>query len=290
MSPLHHTADEVIARLASSEQGVVTRAELLEAGLSAAQVRRRVRSGALLPEYPGVYRVGHRAPSIEARYMAAVKACGRGALLCGRAAAYLWELMKGAVPPPEVAVGRQKRLPGVTTRRSTPDATRWRGIPIATVPWTLVDLAAVLDAEELARAVHEATVRYRTTPEQVERVLARRPNAKGGKALRAVLRGDERVLLSRLERRFVALLRAEGLPLPVTNRVASGRYVDCRWPERKLTVELDSYRYHGSRHAWERDRRREREAYARGDDFRRYTYGDVLEAPAAMLRELRTVI
>ena len=52
-------------------------------------------------------------------------------------------------------------------------------------------------------------------------------------------------------------------------------------------MELDSYRFHNSRHAWEQDRRREREARARGDDFRRFTYGDVFEAPKQMLSELR---
>ena len=55
-------------------------------------------------------------------------------------------------------------------------------------------------------------------------------------------------------------------------------------------MELDGYRYHSSRHAWELDRRREREAYARGDQFRRYTYGDVFEQPASMLRELHGVL
>jgi hypothetical protein len=57
-----------------------------------------------------------------------------------------------------------------------------------------------------------------------------------------------------------------------------------------LTVELDGYRYHSSRHAWELDRRREREAYARGDDFRRYTYGDVFERPGPMLAELIAIL
>jgi hypothetical protein len=80
------------------------------------------------------------------------------------------------------------------------------------------------------------------------------------------------------------------LPLPVTNRPAGGRRVDCRWPDRRLTVELDSYTYHRSRHAWEQDRRREREAYARGDEFRRYTYGGVFERPARMLAELRSLL
>ncbi|MBD0282810.1 MAG: hypothetical protein ICV69_11560 [Thermoleophilaceae bacterium] len=57
----------------------------------------------------------------------------------------------------------------------------------------------------------------------------------------------------------------------------------------RLTVELDSYTYHHSRHSWEQDRRREREAYARGDDFRRYTWGDVFERPDMMLTELRAL-
>ena len=89
---------------------------------------------------------------------------------------------------------------------------------------------------------------------------------------------------------FIRVLREAGLPLPRTNKVASERRVDCRWPEHRLTVELDSYRYHSSRHAWEQDRRREREARARGDDFRRFTYGDVFESPRQMIVELCAVL
>jgi hypothetical protein len=66
--------------------------------------------------------------------------------------------------------------------------------------------------------------------------------------------------------------------------------VDCRWRTPPLTVELDSYRYHNSRHAWEQERTREREAHAREDDFRRYTWGDVFETPAPMLKELRALL
>lgn len=78
-----------MGRVASGAHGVATRRELLDAGLSAKEIAHRVRAGALIPEYPGVYRVGHQAPSVEARYTASVKACGDGALLCGRAAAHL---------------------------------------------------------------------------------------------------------------------------------------------------------------------------------------------------------
>ena len=104
------------------------------------------------------------------------------------------------------------------------------------------------------------------------------------------MHGDAHVTLSALERRFLELLRAAGLELPETNREAGGRRVDCRWPQHNLTVELDSYGFHNSRHAWELDRRREREAYARGDEFRRYTHDDVFEHPEPMLRELSALL
>jgi hypothetical protein len=281
----------VVARIASRSHGVVTRGELLAAGVSRHEITQRLATGTLLREHPGVYRVGHRAPSVEARYLAAVRACGDGALLSGRAAGHLWGLVKGAAPPPEVTAPTERRVPGVATLRSrTADRTTHRGIPITTVPFTLVALAAQLGAEGLARACHEAGVRYGTTPRQMDAVLARRPNAPGTRQLRAVLHGDVQVTLSKLEQRFLELLRDHGLPLSQTNRKAGARRVDCRWPTRRLTIELDSYRYHRSRHAWEQDRRREREARARGDEFRRYTYGDVFESPDLMLAELEALV
>jgi hypothetical protein len=273
---------------------VVTREQLLTAGVTRREIQQRLETGALLREHRGVYRVGHRAPSVEARYLAAVLACGEGALLTGRAAGHLWGLLKGAAPPPEVITRTERRLKGVTTRRARrsdpPDATTHRGIPITTVPFTLIALAAQLPSDALARACHEAGVRYGTTPRHVEDSLLRRPNAPGIRHLRAVLHGDVRVTLSKLEERFLQLLQDQGLPLPETNRPASGRRVDCRWPTHRLTVELDSYRYHRSRHAWEQDRLREREARARGDAHRRYTYADVFEEPALMLAELNSVL
>src|SRR4051794_32668952 len=88
-------------------------------------------------------------------------------------------LLRGEPPPPEVTVPTRRRVPGVKTRRShvpRDERTFWRRIPVTSVPTTLVDLAPILDADSLARACHEAGVRHRTTPAQVERSLARRPN------------------------------------------------------------------------------------------------------------------
>jgi hypothetical protein len=255
------TVEALLADLAARSHGVVTRGQLLAAGITGDEIQHRLSLGALLREHRGIYRVGHRAPSVEARYVAAVWACGHSAVLSGRAAAYLWGILKGAAPAPEVTAHTERRVHGATTHRARSiERTTHRGIPITTVPRTLVDLASHLSLDALARACHEAGVKYETTPAQVEAVLAKRRRTRGAAKLRAVMSGDAQALLSELERTFVRRLREAGLPLPQTNRPAGGRRVDCRWPDRRLTVELDSYRYHRSRYAWEQDRRREREA------------------------------
>jgi very-short-patch-repair endonuclease len=293
MRPQTTTVERVIGQLAGRSHGVVTRAQLVHAGITVDEIKQRLRTGALLREHRGVYRVGHRAPSVEARYLAAVLAGGDRARLTARAAAHLFGLLKGPAPPPEVTTPHKRRVAGVTIRRSCidpRDGTTYRGIPITTVPRTLTDLAADLSLDVLARACHEAGAKYGTRPAQVDAVLKRRPTCPGRPKLRKILRGDAPVTLSALEKRFVQLLPEHGLPLPRTNRPAGAHYVDCRWPARRLTVELDSYRFHSSRHAWEQDRRREREARARGDELRRYTWGDVFEEPDAMLAELRRLL
>jgi hypothetical protein len=195
--------------------------------------------------------------------MAAVLACGEGGFLTGRAAGFLLVLIRAQrAPDPEVIARTARQIDGIAVSRARKmdprDVTTWKGIPVTTPARTLVDLAAVVSAEELSRAVHQADVLHGATPDDVETVLRRRPNAKGAAKLRKVLWGDADRILS--------------------------------WPKHKLTVELDSYRYHRSRHAWELDRKRERQAYARGDQFRRYTWGDVVEHPRPTLKELRAVL
>jgi hypothetical protein len=174
----------------------------------------------------------------------------------------------------------QRNIEGIETHRTRRDerGTEWRGIPITTIPATLVDIAPWMPTDQLARACHEAQVRFNVRPEAFPPRMPR--------TLRAILHGDIPVTLSELERHCLERLREQGLPLPITNCRAGTKHVDCRWPGHRLTVELDSYRYHHTRHAWEQDRAREREAHARGDRHRRYTYADVFENPTRMLAEL----
>jgi hypothetical protein len=289
-----HRTDWEIARIAGLQHGHITHAQLLAAGVSGSALHRRVERGLLFREHRGVFRVGHRAPSVEAVYMGAVLACGEEALLCRWAAAHLMELVKGGAPRPEVVAPVERRVPGVLThrtrRRDRGDRTYFRRIPITPIPCILVDLAADLSLDGLARICHEAGMKYRTTPAQVKAVLAQRSRVPGIANLERVIVGDVKVVLSELEREFLRLLRKHGLPLPQTNRPASGRRVDCRWPEHRLTVELDSYQFHHTRYAWEQGYRREREARKRRDRFRRYTWSDVFEDSTYMLAELHTLL
>ncbi len=282
-----------IGRLASGSHGVVTREELLRAGLSRSAIGRGIDAGGLLVVHRGVYRVGHRAPSVEATYLAAVRAAGVRSVLSGPAGGWLLGVVKGRAPRPEVTGPTKRRIEGVTTKRRNldpRDRTTWKGIAVTTVPRTLVDLAEVLSFDALSRACHEAGVKYRTTPRQVRAALARRPNAPGAATLKEILDGEAHVTLSKLEKRFLQRLRVAGLPLPVTNRTAGTKRVDCRWPDHHLTVELDSYTFHNSHYAWEQDRRRERQAHARGDHHRRYTHHDVYDDPREMLAELGALL
>ena len=283
--------EETIAWIASRAWGVVTFDELLSAGVSATEIKRRVGKGLLIRVHRGVYRVGHTAQSTESTYTAAVKACGTGAVLSGRAAAYLLGILKcHRPPPPEVLCLTERKVAGVRTRRSRGidprHVTRCRGIPVTTVPRTLVDLASLLADADLARACHEAGVRHGTTPGHVKSVLERRPNVRGAAKLRRIMTGETKVALSRLEEGFLDALREANLPLPITNKPAGSRRVDCRWPRHKVTVELDGYAFHNSRHSWEESLKREREAHGRGDAYRRYGWGDVFEDRRDMLREL----
>src|SRR5689334_20547503 len=118
MSAKPSTVEVVVGRLATAQHGVVTRAQLLDAGLTRHQIQHRLLLGALLCVHRGVYRVGHRGPSVEALYLAAVLACGEGARLSGRAAAHLLGLLKGRAPEPEVTAPGERRVAGVKVRRA----------------------------------------------------------------------------------------------------------------------------------------------------------------------------
>jgi hypothetical protein len=253
------------------------------------RIERWSADGRLRRVHRGVYAVGHEAPSAEGDYLAAVLACGDGAVLSHRAAAHKLRLLPGSPPPAEVTVptlaGRTRR--GIVIHRVETlhplDASICDRIPITIVPRVLLDLAPRLAASQLTRACHESWVRHRTAPHHVEACIARNPTKPGAARLRTALGAD--VTLSVLEDGFLALLREHVVALPRTNVDHAGDKVDSHWPHTGLTVELLSYRFHGSRRAFEADVARRRRS-----SHLAFTYGDVFERGPQTIAELTEAI
>ncbi|PZR67472.1 MAG: hypothetical protein DLM63_06290 [Solirubrobacterales bacterium] len=82
--------DHRLGQRARSQHGLLTHAQLLEAGLGTAAISYRIKVGRLHRVHRQVYAIGHRPVSAHARAMAAVLACGPGATLSHRSAAELW--------------------------------------------------------------------------------------------------------------------------------------------------------------------------------------------------------
>ena len=206
-------------------------------------------------------------------------------MLSHLAAAQLLRILPGERARPEVTVpttnGREQpriRVHRVSALHELDIETRF-GIAVTSPARTLLDLSPRLSPQKLTRACHEAWIRHDTSPVHVNACIARNPRKPGARRLRVAL-GDD-VTLSKLENHFVALLRDYGLPRARTNIDVHGDKVDCHWPEIGLTVELMSYRFHGSRQAFEADIARRRRS-----NHLAFSYGDVVERPAQTAREL----
>jgi very-short-patch-repair endonuclease len=159
---------------------------------------------------------------------------------------------------------------------------RSHGLTLTDPARTLHDLAALGGVDELARAVDEAQVRRLVTTRQ----LQPRSGARGAALLRAILDAGPTPTRSHAERRLVTLLRQAGLPRPETN-VRLGPYeVDALWRDHRLIVEVDGFASHGTRAAFERDRRRDAELSAASYRIIRVTWRQLADQPLELAARL----
>lgn len=278
-----------VARKADQQHGRISYDQLRSLGVDRNRITRWLADGRLRRVHHGVYAVGHAARSTDADYMAAVLAGGEGAVLSHRAAAHKLGLLRKRPPRPEITVPTtaHRRRPGIVIHRvgrlPALDTATIDNIAIATVPRVLFDLARTTAPKNLTRLCHEAWVHHGTTPGHVEACIARNPHKPGAQKLRRALGTD--VTLSFLEDAFLKLLTTHDLPRPRTNIDVNQDKVDCHWPHHDLTIELVTYRYHATRHAFEEDvaRRRRNHHIA-------YTYGDVTQRAATTATELRALL
>jgi very-short-patch-repair endonuclease len=160
---------------------------------------------------------------------------------------------------------------------------------VTTPSRTIVDLAASLEGRALRDLVERAQDLRRFDPDDIRDTLARAPRRPGTRRLHdliTVLAPDEDNARSHLERLFLALARKARLPKPVCNHEIGGHRRDFAWPDQRLVVETDGYRYHSSRQAKRRDNRRDRQLTALGWRPVRFTYEEIAFEPAEIVKEL----
>jgi very-short-patch-repair endonuclease len=295
--------DRRIAAIAATQKGLVALWQLEGLGIERRAVQARVSSGRLHRVHQGVFAVGHTVLSEEGRFLAAVLACGPGAILSHRSAAVLWGVHpkeEGAIDV--IAANRRGRAPkGIRAHRDgslvAADRTVFRGVPCTTLARTLLDLAGVVPARTLKRCLSEAEVRRRVRHAAIRAQIRRSRGRRGVARLRLLL--DEvhpatKRTRSELERRFLDMCGRHDLPQPEVNvklDVARGRLeADFSWRDAGLIMEADSREFHDTDSAFLNDRRREQQLQLAGWRVSHCTWTQVEQEPRRLADTIRRLI
>ena len=261
---------------------MVSRAQLLALGFTVDAIKWRVARGRLHLVTTGCLRRGSPELTRKGELMAAVLACGPGAVLSHSSAAELWRLVDeaGAFIEVSVPLPRDPRCHGLRVHRRSvlrpEDKTEEDGIPTTSPVATIIDIAAGLKPRALEAAINEGDKRNLFTPASLRMQLESIPPRQGVAPLRKLL--DRHTFLltdSDLERRFVPIVRRSGLPDPLTREWVNGFRVDFYWPDLRLVVETDGLRYHRTPAQQARDRLRDQAHTAAGLTTLRFTHGQI---------------
>jgi very-short-patch-repair endonuclease len=288
--------DVAVARRAAEQWGVVSLAELRRCGLTGDAVAHRVRKGHLHRVHRGVYAVGHANLPPEGRWLAAVKACGPGAVLSHVAAGALWGIVAWDGRDPEVSVPgpAKRRHAGLRVRRSPlppEQVVRRQGIPVTVPARTLLDLAGVLSPQALRRATGQALSLRLVHAARLAAALQGAGPRRGRGALARILASGPAPTRSELEDVVLELLARGGLERPQVNVpiVLEGRRIvpDFRWPAQRLVLEADGAAWHDHQIAREDDRNRQALLERHGERVLRVTWRQAVASPEETLGRLR---
>jgi very-short-patch-repair endonuclease len=280
--------------LAKLQHWVITRRQLLEIGYTPEAIDYRIEVGRLRRIHEGVYAVWRPDLTREGYFIAAVLACGDTAALSHDSGGEFWEISPRVPGPIHVSVLRpHPRRPGIKAhRRMRMETTIHKGIVVTTPACTIVDLAPKLSDSQLERCINEAVNRDLTDPEGLRDEVAAMPRRVGARKVIALLDRDTFVATeSALEQPFLRIVRRAGLPLPVTQRRLPGGRVDFYWPELKLVVEADSFRFHRTPSQQRKDLVRDQLNLADADiQTLRFTHWQVFKEPEYVTRILTAAI
>lgn len=274
--------DAEIARIAERQHGVITLAQLEAVGVRRRGLTRRLKAHLLHRLHRSVFAVGHRGLSTEARWLAAVFACGPGAALSHVSAAAMWGILRDRRGRPALAAdggvshvtvrGERKSRPGIKVHRSRTlddsQVVRHLNIPATTPSRTLADLRRTLPKPQFTMARRQAEFLRLPVDSSLEPDRTR----------------------SELEARFLAICRRHRLPKPEVNVRIGAFDVDFLWRTRRLAVEVDGWETHQSRSAFEDDRARDLKLKLLGYEVVRFTWRQLVDDPAGLAAALRELL
>lgn len=237
--------------------------------------------------------------------LAAVLACDKGTVLSHGSAAELLGLWNKRLPvvhviPPDWSGRAISGIRWHRVRLPLADEFATRDyIPCTTISRTIVDMAGESGWGQLRGLVEQAAIMRQLDPGEIDRILSH-GRRRGAPRLRTILspwremRGERPILRSRLEARLFPLLIGEGLPLPRTNeklRVDGYRFeIDLLWKEQRLAIETDGEETHGTRAAFQRDRKRDQILTAAGYRTARITWRQVVDEPNAVIQRIARML
>jgi very-short-patch-repair endonuclease len=283
-----HEVERAVAGIAGRQDNVISRDQLLGAGLGRGAIAHRVKAGTIQRLHWSVYLLGAAPPTPMARARAAALACGDDAVVSHRSAAEVFGLLPQSGGAVDVTVAARNFAPreGITRHRVAhlpgQDVTSVRGLRVTSIARTICDLAATESRNDVMRAFQEALYRRVVTPRALGAVLTREPRRKGAPVIHSLI-DDPRMTRSERERLLLKLIDQADLPKPVSNVQLHGHLVDIFWPDQRLILEFDGWGAHGHRLAFDKDRKRDQKLVAAGYRVVRVTDKQLLEEPLAVI-------
>ena len=295
--PREVAADRSAARIAASQHGMITSAQLEQSGFGPNTLTRRVEGEWLVRVHIGVYRLGPFGGPF-ADEMAALLACGERAVISHWSAAGVLALRARPIAPVDISVvgGLSGKRPGIRPHRASSlppsDVVLRHGLRITTPARTLLDLAAVVSRNTLERLTEEAQVQRLVSSRELAAVVRRSAGRPGVARLRAVLDFIDEPLFTRSEgeKRLRDLCRSYALPMPRTNVKRAGWEVDAVWDDQRLVVEVDGRQFHDTGASFERDRRKDADLLLAGYRVLRITWRRLTREPEQVIATIAAAL
>jgi hypothetical protein len=295
----HAWIDRELRGAASKQFGLIDKRTIDRLAIRPTSVRRRVNEGLLLVCHPGVYRFASSTSTDKQQIAAALLAAGPVSVAIGRSAALLHGLKTPFLIDINIPPNRRLTLDGVRVFRkqiAEGDITKVSGLRVTTIPRTVLDLAAVLTTEQLEIVVDEILSRRLVSLKSLIEMVVRNSRLSGAGRLAIILElrpQGTALFRSLVEREINRVFTAEGLGgisnFPVIDADGQERSLDRAWPDRKISLEHDSFRWHTGKRAWANDRNRANALVAAGWRLVVSTDADMQEGftkPMAAIRKL----